>query len=59
MVQPLKSVGSFTTSTYQSLDGSNCTLTGIEEKFKGEKGYVSTFLGGATNFKMMQCLCWI
>lgn len=51
MVQPLKSVGSFTTSTYQSLDGSNCTLTGIEEKFKGEKGYVSTFLGGATNFK--------
>ena len=51
MVKPLKPIGSYTTSTYQSFDGSNFTLTGLEEKFKGEKGYVSTFLGGATNFK--------
>lgn len=51
MAQPLKPIGSYTTSTYQSFDGSNFTLTGLEEKFKGEKGYVSTFIGGATNFK--------
>lgn len=59
MVKPLKPIGSYTTSTYQSFDGSNFTLTGLEEKFKGEKGYVSTFWAEQQILKMMPCSFWI
>lgn len=43
--------GLYNYSTYQSLDGSNYTLTGLEDKYKGKNGSVSTFLGVGTNFK--------
>lgn len=38
-------------STYQGLDGSNFTLAGYENKLDSSKGYVSAFVGGASNFK--------
>lgn len=43
--------GTYSCASYQSFDGSNYTLTGLEDKYKGKKGSVSTFLGVGTNFK--------
>lgn len=43
--------GTYSCASYQSFDGSNYTLTGLEDKYRGKKGYVSTFLGVGTNFK--------
>ena len=51
MTEPIKTVGNISASTYQSMDGSNFTVTGIEEKYKLGKGYASAFVGAATNFK--------
>lgn len=50
MTEPLKTVGNVSISSYQSLDGSNCTVAGVEEKLNINKGYVSAFAGAATNF---------
>lgn len=49
MVKPLEN--SFYAASYQTLDGSNYTVAGIETKLKGEGKYVSSFIGGGTNFK--------
>lgn len=38
-------------NSFQSLDGSNLTIGGVEQKFAVKKGAVSTFLGVGTNFK--------
>ncbi len=43
--------GIYSCASYQSLDGSNYTLTGLEDRYKGKNGYISTFLGAGTNFK--------
>lgn len=51
MTEPLKTVGNVSISSYQSLDGSNLTVAGAEQKLKLNQGYVSTFLGAGTNFK--------
>lgn len=47
-----KPVESYTASvsSFQSFDKSNFTLAGIEQKFSKDKGYVSAFLGAATDF---------
>ena len=37
-------------NSFQSMDGSNLTIGGIEQKFGLNKGSVSTFLGGGTDF---------
>lgn len=46
-----KTMESISAYTYQSLNGSNLTLVGAEEKYKFNKGYASAFLGAATDFK--------
>lgn len=51
MTEPLKTVGNVSISSFQSFDGSNFTVAGIEEKYKYGKGYASAFVGAATNFK--------
>lgn len=51
MTQPVKTIGNVSASTYQSLDGSNLTVCGIEEKYKGRNGYAAAFVGVGTNFK--------
>lgn len=47
-----KPVESYTVSasSFQYFDKSNFTLAGIEQKFSKDKGYVSAFLGAATDF---------
>ncbi len=51
MTKPVnKPKGTVSVSTYQTFDGSNLTVCGIEEKLNGKKGYISAFLGAATNF---------
>lgn len=49
MVKPIEN--SFYAASYQSLDSSNYSLAGIETKLKGDGKYVSSFIGGGTNFK--------
>ena len=57
MTEPLKTVGNVSISSYQSLDGSNCTVAGVEEKLNIKKGYVSAFAGAATDFNKKNRLC--
>lgn len=38
-------------NSFQSLDGNNLTIGGVEQKFAVKKGTVSTFLGVGTDFK--------
>lgn len=42
---------SVTLNSFQSLDGSNLTIGGVEQKFPFKKASVSTFLGVGTNFE--------
>lgn len=51
MTEPVKTIGNISASTYQSFDGSNFTVAGVENKYKLGKGYASAFIGAATNFK--------
>ena len=51
MTKPLNTIGNLSISSFQSFDGSNFTVAGVEEKLKLGKGYTSTFIGAATNFK--------
>ena len=48
---PVNKTESCSVSTYQNLDGSNYTVTGIEEKFSTRRGYASGFLGFGTDFQ--------
>ena len=51
MTEPIKTFGNVSISSFQSFDKSNFTVAGVENKYKLGKGYVSAFVGAATNFK--------
>lgn len=51
MVKPINTESGFYTATYQSMDGSNYTIAGFEQKIKTDGKYASGFLGCGTDFK--------
>ncbi len=51
MSEHIKTSSNVSVSTYQTLNGKNFSVAGIEEKFNFMKGYTSAFIGLGTNFK--------